>query len=162
MNSYTALIEPPNYSNTDAKKNMLIIDSYGKLLKDKNSDKIKSPVMDKPLGRVVLNDTGASCKDTKTGDYVPRYSVGDYKKTRGFLASAAADLDAANKCSKVSITAMDEKNNKVEIKNRHIMNEGFTDKYGDEPDLDPGIKFFIGTLSIIGLYMYAQLLYGPH
>jgi hypothetical protein len=170
QNAYQTLIVPPNYSDKDKKKNMFIINEYGKLLQNKNSSMITKKVMDEPLGRVYTQDTGSLCADTTTGEFVPRYAVINAKKGKGFLGSAEADLndvqnsnifDAADdglKCSKVAITEIDVYGNKTTT-NKNIVPEGFEPQVIYEAPMDPGVKFFVGTLALTGLYMYSQLLY---
>jgi hypothetical protein len=168
-NAYEALIVPPTYSETDHKKNMMIINEYGKLLKNQNSSMITKPIMDQPLGRIYTQDTGSLCQDISSGLYMPRYSVINAKKGKGFLGSAEVDLDdvqnanifanPGNRCSKVAITEIDVYGNKKTTTDKHIVQEGFEPQVIYEAPMDPGVKFFIGTLALTGLYMYSQLLY---
>lgn len=196
--SYSNLIVPPKYSNTNMKQNMNEINEYNKIFKGETSKKM--PNVDTPVGRVYVYDTGSMCTDVKTGLSIPRHTIINEKtsKKNGLLASAYADFETAktdpyididptfmntdgNKCMTVNVneTGIDGRNTVNKKKNitvaeykrtsRDFFAEGFIspglvdDKVTSSnymKHMDAGQRFFVGTVAVLGLYMYHQMLFG--
>lgn len=190
--SYSSLIAPPKYSDTNVNQNMTEINEYQKILKGENSRKMQN--MDLPIGQIYAYDTGSTCVDSKTGMPVPRHTVVNVRKSKGLLGSAYADFNTAktdpyidvdavdsSKCMQVNVKEVDKTGNQSINKQRNItiaeykrsspdlFVEGFIspglvdDKVTSGnymKHMDAGQRFFVGTVAVLGLYMYHQLLFG--
>jgi len=196
--SYSNLIVPPKYSNTNIKQNMNEINEYNKILKGEKSKKM--PDVATPVGRVYVYDTGSMCTDIKTGMSVPRHTIVNEKtsKKNGLLASAYADFDTAgtdpyididptasntnsNKCMTVNVRetgitgkkTVNEKKNITVAEYKRTSPDFFAEGFispGLVDDkvtsgnymkyMDAGQRFFVGTVAVLGLYMYHQMLFG--
>lgn len=191
--SYSSLIAPPKYSDTNVNQNMTEISEYQKILKGEQSRKM--PNTDLPIGQIYTYDTGSMCTDAKTGLPTPRHTVINVRKSKGLLGSAYADFDTAkmdpyidvdagvgsDKCMQVNVKEVDKNGKQTINKQRNItiaeykrsspdlFVEGFIspglvdDKVTSTnymKHMDAGQRFFVGTVAVLGLYMYHQLLFG--
>lgn len=191
--TYSSLIAPPKYSDTNVNQNMIEIDEYQKIIKGEQSRKM--PNADLPIGQIYTYDTGSTCVDLKTGMPVPRHTVINVRKSKGLLGSAYADFNTAktdpyidvdaavgsDKCMQVNVKEID-KNGKPTINIQRnitiaeykrsspdLFAEGFIspglvdDKVTSSnymKHMDAGQRFFVGTVAVLGLYMYHQMLFG--
>jgi hypothetical protein len=190
MNSnYSSLIIPPKYNETNVSQNIAAIEQHRKLLET-------------PMGRVYVHDTGSMCNDIKSGLSVPRHTIINVNKSKGgkgILDSADADFESAkmnpyietdrkfaDKCMAVDINVVDTKGVKTVEKQKFISLAEFErtpqDRFVGKPiipkefegfsspdrvtsdnfmkHMDAGQRFFMGTVAVMGLYMFHQLLYG--
>jgi hypothetical protein len=137
----------------------------------------------KPVGRVYLRDTGATCIDVSgvAVERVKRYSIMDYNQGKSLLESAAIDISnsavqqSSVKCAKVTIeerdigsksktrentqyVALDEilQARPTIFKNQKkpvFVNEGFVSM----ENMNAGQRAFIGAATVIALYLYFKV-----
>ena len=140
-----------------------------------------------PFGRVYFQDTGATCKDSKTGKLVRQFTVIDsHQKDTSLFDSASRDLANssvlkmpsysqinADKCVRVTIktvdsagtTGKDTKHVSVfEAKNispniRLDMPKTQESMFSNDNDMDAGQNLFIGSVAVLGLFLFFKILY---
>lgn len=140
---------------------------------------------DKPMGRVYLRDTGATCIDVSgvAVERVKRYSIMDFNQGKTLLESALMDISGATpgaddvRCAKVTIKEKDigkdsERENTqyvslseiVEARPRIFKNnkkpvfvqEG-TEGFTSFENMDIGQQVFLGSATVLALYVYFKL-----
>lgn len=139
---------------------------------------------DKPMGRVYLRETDATCIDVSgvSVERVKRYSIMDFNQGKTLLESAALDISkqydiSSNKCAKVTIVERDLKGKTKEntqyvglneivearptvFKNNKkpafVLDEGFEIREPIHAN-DMGKQVFLATATVLGLYLYFKL-----
>jgi len=194
---YSTLIAEPRAIDFTSLNNE--VNEYQKSLDGKSSKmvSIKMP----PFGRVYFQDTGATCKDSKTGKLVRQFTVVDaHRKGISLFDSASRDLANssvlkmpsysqinADKCVRVTIKTVDSagtmgKDTKhvsvFEAKNispdirldmpktkESMLSNDYMDAgqnlFSDDDDnnMDAGQNLFIGSVAVLGLYLFFKILY---
>ena len=185
QSDYSKMIREPKA--TDFASINLEVNEYDKALDGKRSTMIWSGTP--PLGRVYFQPTGETCRDKKTGKMVPQFTVVDaHRKGAKLMDLAERDFNNAAKlkiptdkqikadiCVPVTIRVVtgidppgkmtkhvsefDAKNISPDIR-ESMTNEGTSDEGEDMTlNMDAGQNLFIGSVAVLGLYLFFKVLY---
>jgi len=182
---YSTLIAEPRAIDFTSLNNE--VNEYQKSLDGKSSKmvSIKMP----PFGCVYFQDTGEMCKDSKTGKLVRQFTVVDsHRKGISLFDSASRDLANssvlkmptdlqinADKCIQITIKTVDSagttgkdtkhvsvfeaKNISPDIRlDMPKTQESMFSSY-DDNNMDAGQNLFIGSVAVLGLYLFFKILY---
>lgn len=187
--NYSSLIIPPQYSETNVNQNIYAIDQQRKLL-DVPMGRIYthdtgSMCNDIKSGLSVPRHTIINVNKSNGGKGILDSAYADFEtaKTNPYIET---DRKFADKCMAVDINVVDIKGQKSVDKQKFISLAEFERTPQDQfvgkpiipkefegfssPDrvtadnfmthMDAGQRFFMGTVAVMGLYMFHQLLYG--
>jgi len=185
--NYSTLIVPPQYSETNVNQNIYAIDKQRKLL-DVPMGRIYthdtgSFCNDIKSGLSVPRHTIINVNKSNGGKGILDSAYADFNtaKTDPYIET---DRKFSDKCMAVDINVVNIKGQKSVDKQKFISLaefertpqdrfvgkpviprefEGFTDRVTADnfmTHMDAGQRFFMGTVAIMGLYMFHQLLYG--
>lgn len=141
---------------------------------------------DKPMGRVYLRDTGATCIDVSgvAVERVKRYSIMDFNKGKTLLESAYMDISSGaipdvgvTQCAKVTVLEKDVGGKNTKENTQYVslseiiearptifkgnkkpvfVAEG-TEGFKSIDQMDMGQKVFLGSATVLALYVYYKL-----
>jgi hypothetical protein len=180
---YSSLISEPKATDFASIRNE--INEYEKALDGKPSTVVLTATP--PFGQIYFHPTGETCRDMKTWKTVPRFMVVDAHK-KGITMSQSAERDfnnvdvgnvstPSNLCKAVTIKTMnaegkmkketqyvsltESENISPDIRVKESMDTiATTTSTRDlEEELDGGQQIFIGSVVVLGLYLFYKVLY---